>query len=215
MRRLSILMVTALVAAGVLGTLSQRASVTDAQDATLPPTTQPATPTIMAATPTPAAPQSDGVNLTIYNQGTALVQDRRTFRLKSGIGMLDFTDVAASIDSTSVSFKSLTDPAGTSVLEQNYVYDLVGSGALLERYLDQQIDIVTNDGTTFSGQLLSGRNGEIILKQADGQVTVVSQTNVRDLRFPALPLLSNIQRSVGRVINPSGSAGKRRSRTLV
>lgn len=131
--------------------------------------------------------QSDGVNLTIYNQGTALIQDRRTFTLKQGVSTLDFTDVAASIDSTSVSFKSLTDPAGTSVLEQNYVYDLVGSGALLERYLDQQIEIVTNDGTTFSGQLLSGRNGEIILKQADGQVTVVSQSNVRDLRFPALP----------------------------
>ncbi len=135
----------------------------------------------------PAAPQSDGVNLTIYNQGTALVQDRRTFGLKSGISTLDFTDVAASIDATSVGFKSLTDPLGTSVLEQNYVYDLVGSGALLARYLDQQIDIVTNDGTTFSGQLLSGRNSEIILKQADGQVTVVSQTNVRDMRFPALP----------------------------
>ncbi len=138
-------------------------------------------------TPTPAAPQSDGVNLTIYNQGTALVQDRRTFNLQSGVSTLDFTDVAASIDSTSVSFKSLTDPAGTSVLEQNYVFDLVGSSALLERYLDQQIEIVTNDGTKFSGQLLSGRNGEIILKQADGQVTVLNQTNIRDVRFPALP----------------------------
>ncbi len=149
---------------------------------------QDATPTPTPATlPATAAPQSDGVNLTIYNQGTALVQDRRTFALKSGVSTLDFTDVAASIDSTSVSFKSLTDPAGTSVLEQNYVFDLVGSGALLARYLDQQIEIVTNDGTTFSGQLLSGRNGEIILKQADGQVTVVSQSNVRDLRFPALP----------------------------
>jgi hypothetical protein len=179
-------MVTVLAAVITLGVVGQRASVMNAQDATLTPSTQPATPTIPKP-PTPAVPQSDGVNLTIYNQGTALVQDRRTFALKSGIGMLDFTDVAASIDSTSVSFKSLTDPAGTSVLEQNYVYDLVGSSALLARYLDQQIEIVTNDGTTFSGQLLSGRNGEIILKQADGQVTVVSQTNVRDLRFPALP----------------------------
>src|SRR5881396_1418473 len=77
---------------------------------------------------------SDGVSLTIYNQGTALVQDRRTFDLQSGENTLDFTDVAASIDATSVSFKSLTDPLGTSVLEQNYVYDLVGSSALLERY---------------------------------------------------------------------------------
>src|SRR3982750_3881321 len=114
MRRLPILMATALVAAITLGVLGQRASVMDAQDTTLTPTTQLATPTV-ASTPIPAVPQSDGVNLTIYNQGTALVQDRRTFTLKRGVGMLDFTDVAASIDSTSVSFKSLTDPAGTSV----------------------------------------------------------------------------------------------------
>src|SRR5262249_27427723 len=87
---------------------------------------------------------SDGVSLTIYNQGTALVQDRRTFDLQQGVNTLDFTDVAASIDSTSVSFRSLTDPTGTSVLEQNYVYDLVGSSALLERYLDQRIEVITN-----------------------------------------------------------------------
>ncbi|MBN8618886.1 MAG: DUF4139 domain-containing protein [Anaerolineae bacterium] len=141
-----------------------------------------------AAQDTPAQPpQEDGVSLTIYNQGTALVQDRRTFELSAGVSTLDFTDVASSIDATSVSFRSLTDPLGTTVLEQNYVYDLVGSSALLERYLDQQIEIVTNDGTTFSGQLLSGRNGEIILRQADGQVTVIGQNNVRDIRFPALP----------------------------
>ena len=35
------------------------------------------------ATSTPATPQSDGVNLTIYNQGTALIQDRRTLDRKS------------------------------------------------------------------------------------------------------------------------------------
>ncbi len=166
------------VAAGLMLT-GMVVGTAGAQDATATPT-----PVVLPATD---VPQSDGVNLTIYNQGTALVQDRRTFTLQQGIGTLDFTDVAASIDATSVSFKSLTDPAGTSVLEQNYVYDLVGSSALLERYLDQQIDIVTNDGTAFSGQLLSGRNGEIILKQADGQVTVLSQTNIRDVRFPALP----------------------------
>ena len=134
-----------------------------------------------------AQDESDGVSLTIYNQGTALVQDRRTFDLQSGENTLDFTDVAASIDATSVSFKSLTDPLGTTVLEQNYVYDLVGSSALLERYLDQKVEIVASDGTVFSGQLLSGRNGEVILRADDGQVTVISQANIRDIRFPALP----------------------------
>ncbi len=132
------------------------------------------------------APQS-GVSLTIYNQGTALVQDRRTFELQAGISTLDFTDVAATIDPTSVSFKSLSDPAGTIVLEQNYVYDLVDSAALLRRYLDEQIQVTTEDGTVYAGQLLSGRGSEIILRQDDGQVAVVRLDKARDVRFPALP----------------------------
>ncbi|MCB9455944.1 MAG: DUF4139 domain-containing protein [Anaerolineaceae bacterium] len=137
--------------------------------------------------PAAFAQEDSGVSLTIYNQGTALVQDRRTFDLGSGLNTLDFTDVAASIDATSVNFKSLTDPEGTLVLEQNYIYDLVGSGALLERYLDETINITTQDGAQFSGQLLSGRGGEIILRQGDGQVIVAQLSQIRDLRFPALP----------------------------
>lgn len=132
------------------------------------------------------APQP-GVSLTIYNRGTALVQDRRTFELQAGVSTLDFTDVAATIDPTSVSFKSLTDPAGTIVLEQNYVYDLVDSAALLRRYLDEQIQVTTEDGTVYAGQLLSGRGSEIILRQDDGQVAVVRLDKARDVRFPALP----------------------------
>ncbi|MBI5671173.1 MAG: DUF4139 domain-containing protein [Chloroflexi bacterium] len=128
-----------------------------------------------------------GVSLTIYNAGTALVQDRRTFELQSGVTTLDFTDVAATIDPTSVSFRSLTDPDGTIVLEQNYIYDLVGSEALLQRYLDEQIQVTTDDGTVYTGQLLSGRNGEIILRQDDGQVVVIGLDSARDVRFPALP----------------------------
>ena len=103
MRRLSLFIVAVIVAAVALSVLGQRAAVTEAQDATSTPTTVP-TPTMIPATPTPAVPLSDGVNLTIYNVGTALVQDRRTFTLKRGVSMLDFTDVASSIDSTSVSF---------------------------------------------------------------------------------------------------------------
>ncbi|MBN8636393.1 MAG: DUF4139 domain-containing protein [Anaerolineae bacterium] len=131
--------------------------------------------------------QRDGVALAIYNQGTALVQDRRTFSLTEGTNIINFTDVASGIDATSVTFRSLTDPTGTTVLEQNYVFDLVDSTALLQRYLDQTINVIATDGTQYTGQLLSGRNGEIILREDDGQVIVVSLTNVRDLRFPDLP----------------------------
>src|SRR5690606_10559886 len=120
---------------------------------------------------------------TVYNQGTALVIDRRSFDLSEGISTVNFTDVASSIDPTSVSFKSLTDPENTFVVEQNYVYDLVNSGALLARYVDQTIEVTLEDGTVFSGQLLSGRNGEIILRGADQRITVVGVDKIRDIRF--------------------------------
>ena len=135
----------------------------------------------------PPEPPAEGVAVTVYNQGSALVQDRRTFTFEAGIGSIDFTDVAASIDPTSVSFSSLTDPQGTIVLEQNYVFDLVNSEALLRRYIDQNIQVTTEDGTSYAGQLLSGRGGDLILRQDDGQVVVVRASAVRDIRFPELP----------------------------
>jgi hypothetical protein len=131
-------------------------------------------------------PRSDAISLTVYNQGTALVRDRRTFDLPQGISTLDFTDVASQIDPTSVSFTSLTDPDGTSVLEQNYIFDLVGSSALLQRYIDQTIEVITTDGTTYRGQLLNG-SAEIILRDESGQVIVIAPAHVRDIRFPNLP----------------------------
>ncbi len=141
---------------------------------------------IVSAAQEAAAP-ADGVRLTVYNTGSALVQDRRTITLNSGTTVINFTDVAATIDPTSVSFVSLTDPSGTFVLEQNYVYDLVNSQALLDRYLDEVIEITAQDGTVYSGQLLSGRSGDIILREASGEVRVISLSSARDLRFPALP----------------------------
>lgn len=139
--------------------------------------------------PLPVVPGGarEQVSVTVYNQGTALIQDRRTFDLPSGLSLLNFTDVAATIDATSVSFRSLTAPQSTYVLEQNYVYDLVDSSALLARYLDETIQVTMLDGTLYEGQLLSGRNREVILRQPSGEVVVLSLAEARDVRFPALP----------------------------
>lgn len=137
--------------------------------------------------PDTAPAQPDGVSITVYNQGTALVQDRRTFTLEEGDSVVNFTDVASTIDATSVNIKSLTDPEGTVVLEQNYVYDLVDTSALLKRYIDEQISVTMSDGTVYTGVLLSGAYGDIILREENGQVVVLHSGEARDVRFPALP----------------------------
>lgn len=116
------------------------------------------------------------------------MRDRRTVELNAGLNTLDFTDVTAEIDATSVTLATPDDPDGALVLEQNYLYDLVGAAALLNRYLEQTIDITTQDGEHFSGQLLSAHNThEIILRLDDGRVLYLTGDKIRDIRFPSLP----------------------------
>ena len=69
-----------------------------------------------------AAPQSitrddqKDVMVTIYNGNLGLVKDTREIRLDAGMLEVQFGDVAAQIDPTSVHLKSLTDPAGLKIL---------------------------------------------------------------------------------------------------
>jgi hypothetical protein len=141
---------------------------------------------VTCTTPSELKAQTVGVDLTVYNQNLALVKERRTLDLELGVNEVAFQDVAALIDPTSVLFRSLTDPSGTVVVEQNYEYDIVGSQKLLQKYVDQEIQLVTEDGSEYSGKLLSGAQ-DVILQAADGQVTVVKLDQVREYSFPRLP----------------------------
>jgi len=138
------------------------------------------------AQPAPVVAQSEGVELAVYNQNLALVKDRRVLDLAEGLNEVRFVDVASQIDPTSVHFRSLTDPEGTVVLEQNYEYDIVGSAKLLNKYVDKEIRLVTEDGQEYIGTLLSAAD-DVILQAADGQVTVVKLDQVKEFVFPALP----------------------------
>ena len=60
------------------------------------------------------------VMLTIYNGNLGLVKDAREARFAAGLGEVQFMDVAALIDPTTVHLRSLTDPAGLKILAQNY-----------------------------------------------------------------------------------------------
>jgi hypothetical protein len=133
-----------------------------------------------------AQAQEKSVELTVYNQDLALVRENRQVTLDRGHNEVVYSDVAALMDPTSVAFKSLSDPENTVVLEQNFEYDLVGSSALLEKYIDQQIVVQAQDGTTYSGTLLSGA-GDVILQTEDGSVVVLKYDQISTYSFPALP----------------------------
>ena len=148
------------------------------------------------------APASGGVSLTVYSSadpvgfdprqfleqqqsgwgmvagvpGFGLVRDTRTLDMPSGSGSIAFTDVAAFIDPTTVSFNDLTEP-GTAVLDQRFEFDLVSADKLLQRYVDRPVHaLVDMQGGPLkvSGTLLAARGGSLVI-QNDKGVEMVPQ----------------------------------------
>ena len=119
--------------------------------------------------------------------GYAVVRQERDLDLTKGRNAVRFTEVAALIDPTTVAFESMTDVKGTTVLEQNYQFDLVSSDKLLQKYVDRQIvvDQIRGQNTeSFNGTLLSTQGG-IVLRRDDGTVQVLPHN--AGVRLPALP----------------------------
>lgn len=119
--------------------------------------------------------------------GYAVVRQQRDLNLNRGRNNVRFSDVAAYIDPTTVMFESLTDPTGTSVVEQNFQFDLVSQEKLLQKYIDQTVKVDQvrgNSVETFSGTLLS-TSGGMILKRDDGSVQLLP-TNT-GVTLPNLP----------------------------
>jgi hypothetical protein len=69
------------------------------------------------------------VQVTIYNNGVALVQDARTLSLLQGRSRQESADVSAQIRPETV---TLSGP-GVGIVEQNFDYDLLSPDKLMEK----------------------------------------------------------------------------------
>jgi len=85
------------------------------------------------------------VDLTIYNENLSLVRELRLMRLMKGVEHVVLPEIPSTIDGTSLHFQSLTDPQSVKILEQNYQYDLVHQGKILEKYLGKEVEFVRYD----------------------------------------------------------------------
>jgi hypothetical protein len=139
------------------------------------------------ARPAAAAPvkitagEQRDVMVTVYNGSLGLVKDVREVRLDAGLLETHFADVAAQIDPTSVHLRSLSDPAGLKILEQNYEYDLISSEKLMEKYVGRKVRLYQGNGSYQEATLLSTRGP---VYDINGQIHMGHFGNVV---LPALP----------------------------
>jgi hypothetical protein len=175
--------VLALASLAAMGAAAPAASPADDTAITIYSSAQPGgiSPEYYRPLPGQGTPNAMGV------PGYAMVRHEREVQLGTGRSQLRFTDVAALIDPTTVTFTSLTDPAAR-VLEQNFQFDLVSTDKLLLKYVDKPLTVersIAGGGiSTTTGTLLSSVDG-LVLRGSDGNITALR--DYAALRFPDLP----------------------------
>ncbi len=172
------------VAGATIGTLAHAAApAADDTAVTIYSSAQPGaiSPEYYRPLPGQGTPNAMGV------PGYAMVRHERAVQLGAGRSQLSFTDVAALIDPTTVTFTSLTDPSAR-VLEQNFQFDLVSTDKLLLKYIDKPLTVERAQAggatATTNGTLLSSVDG-LVLRGNDGNITALRDYSA--LRFQELP----------------------------
>jgi hypothetical protein len=115
----------------------------------------------------PAFAQQRQLAVTIYADDLALVQDKRQVELQGGRQRLEFADVSAQIRPETVSLAA----TGITIVEQNFDFDLLTPGKLMEKAVGSVVTIVrvnpaTGQETREQAQVLA-TNGGVVLKIGD------------------------------------------------
>ena len=111
------------------------------------------------------------VAVTIYNEDLALIKDTRRVTLDAGANRLALREVSGRMRPETALLRSLSNPGGFTLLEQNFDFDLLTPAKLLEKYVGRQVRLIkthptTGAETTETAQVLSANDG-VVLKIGD------------------------------------------------
>ncbi len=125
--------------------------------------------------------------VTIYNNDLGLIRQNCDVSLIKGISEFQIEGVSSKILTASVkiSFPKLKNKV--EVLEQNYLYDLVSSEKLFNKYVGESIIYRMENGDKIKGILLSYAHDKIIVQLENGEIKISSVDKILEYNFPALP----------------------------
>ena len=139
----------------------------------LPAAAQPAGPAASAsALAAPAAERrstlddQQSVAVTIYNEDLALVKEARRVVLDPGRNRIALRDVSARMRPETAQLRSLSNPGGFDLLEQNFDFDLLTPAKLLEKYTGRTVRVIRTHPTTGAETVETAK----VLSTAEGTV---------------------------------------------
>jgi hypothetical protein len=125
--------------------------------------------------------------ITVYNENLGLIYQEKNLNLEKGLNILRIEGVSAQIRPTTVklNFPKVTEK--TAIMEQVFLYDLVSTAKIFEKYSGEKITFRLDNEESISGVLQHYDRNDVVVQLPDDGIRIVSTDNILDYEFPALP----------------------------
>lgn len=110
--------------------------------------------------------EREATAITVYNEDLALVKERRKVTLPAGLSRLSLREVSGQMRPETALLKAVSGHPVTLV-EQNFDFDLLTPGKLLEKYVGREVTVIrshptTGEETREKATVLSANNGTVL-----------------------------------------------------
>jgi len=123
----------------------------------------------------------ENITITVTNSGLGLVRELRTLQMNKGTSVVHLEDIPAKIEPKSVLIESIKK--SFTVLEQNYEYDLIDVGKVLNKSIGQEVSIVHPELGTIIGQLLSASGSNLMVLDKDDNLQIIPRSDQLKIYF--------------------------------
>ena len=133
--------------------------------------------------------------LTIFNNDLAEIRQQFTATISTRHSEIHWQPVSKEIIMSSVQLRSLSEPEKLQIIEQQFYYNPLTPGKLLDSLYQQPVTLIFENGQTVTGKLLNVNNNAYIIKTETGVRIIPSSNRVsieteREPRgFSAFPTL--------------------------
>ena len=125
--------------------------------------------------------------VTIYNNDLGLVYQEKDVFLDKGLNTLRFAGVSKRVQPATVKLSLPKIAARFEINEQNYLYDLVNTKKLFDKYTGERVVFRLDSGETISGELLSSEQDYVVLRLPNEVIRILNVEKIIDYEFPKLP----------------------------
>ncbi len=125
-------------------------------------------------------------NITIYNDEFALIRSQFDIQLEKGVQNYIYDNIPSQIETNSLVFKNQDNKL--MLISQNYEYDLAGTNAILNKYLNKQIDITMRDKSRYSGTLTFFVGDSYGIQDNETkEMHLINKSEIMYINLPELP----------------------------